>query len=254
MKHAGYLEGRLEEKGYAVEILEELKAAATSEDYFTRYAALEVLTNRSENDAKPLLKAALDDEHVAVRWRAAHLLGTVGDKSGLGRMRQDYGELAGDGWAATPHDPNIEQNPNKMEEWQRERRYRIRRALEVGRVMAELGDRGAYDLAVSVGLESEQAGLRSRAVDVLAEVARADALILQAEGRDPVSVLCAMAIVEDSPATVGAIRGYALHLGGEDGMRILQAAVDSAAQKEEDKEVARAFLEVLRKRAAKTKE
>lgn len=83
---ARYWEKTLQRKGFSTDTPGQIIEAAKSESYFVRYIALRLLTDRTG-------KEALNDPHVKVRWTAAHLLGTLGDKSGSECMQLDFAEL-----------------------------------------------------------------------------------------------------------------------------------------------------------------
>jgi hypothetical protein len=243
---AYYWEKTLQQNGFSTDTPEQIIRAARSGSYFVRFGALELLTHRTHQGAITTLKEALDDSHIRVRWTAAHLLFTLGDSSGLQRMQIDFAELVPRNGAFEPADPNIPRDPEAMKEWQRNRLYRIRRALEVAVVLAELADRRGYELAAKEGLENPLAANRSRAVKVLAEIAKTDEAILHREGRDPVSVLSAMAETETRRTVFSQILTSATRLGGSVGLRILAKAKDNPYQSEEESRRAERSFERLK--------
>jgi len=181
----------LQKHGYSTDTPEQVIVATKSESYSVRFMALELLTDYIAKDAIPVLKQFLNDPHITVRWHTAHLLGTLGDKSGLEQMQEDFEELAAKGTAPLPADPNMD--PDMRERIENERRIALYDALEVAKVLAELGDRQGYRLATKAATKSTWEPHRDKAIYVLAEIAKADPNILSAEGKDPVSILCAMA-------------------------------------------------------------
>jgi len=183
-----FCERGLQEKGFETDTFEGLVAAFET-DASKRWLSLPVLASKFPEQSVPFLKKALTDELLSNRIRSAHLLGTLGDKSGLEQMRKDYNELVPRGGAPKPDDPNISNDPVKLEKWQRNRIYRISEGLEVGLVMAELGDFNGYDLAACQVKDGELAAIRYRATDVLAEIAKLDEEILKSKNMDPVAVL-----------------------------------------------------------------
>lgn len=245
---ARYWEQSLQRKGFSTDTPEQIIEAAKSESYLVRYIALHLLTDRIGKEAITTLKEALNDPHVKVRWTAAHLLGTLGDKSGLEQMQLDFGELVPRNGATEPADPNIAEDTKALERWQRHRRYRIRQALEVAKVMAELGDRKGYGLAAKEGLLNIRATSRSLSADVLAEIAKTDEAILAVEGKDPVTVLCVMAESEDRITVFKRIRMHAINLGGTRGVRILEKAQDNTHQTDQELRWIRMAIDYLKEK------
>jgi hypothetical protein len=237
----------LQQSGFSTDSPEDIARAAKSNSYFERYIALQLLTHRIGKDAIPQLKESLADEHIKVRWVAAHLLGTLGDKSGLERMRQDFAELVPRGGAAEPVDPNVAKDPSALRKWQRNRQYRIQRALEVAKVLAELDDRCGYELAAKIVRESpgeeqrlasdgqdqpagSMAALRSLAVGALAEIAKTDQNTLAEEGREPVALLSGLAASEKRKTIFKQMLKAAEGLRGDIGIKILDRAKDNPHQ------------------------
>ena len=196
---------------------------------------------------KEQIKEALNDEHLQVRLTAAHLLGTMNDKSGLERMQLDFMKLVPGNGASEPSDPNITTDPKELEKWNRNRLYRISKSLEVAEVLAELGDRRGYELACKVGLNESLAAIRSRAVNVLGEIAKTKPAILAAEGKDPVLALSQRAKVEKRITVFKKIVMVAKELRGEKGLQILEQARRSPHQEPKDIERVKGYLEKIRK-------
>jgi len=138
--------GVLQELGYPTDTTEQIIEATRNESYPVRFLALELLAERIEKEAIPTLKGALDDARMEVRWRAAHLLGTLGDNSGLEQMQQDLKEFAPNNGAPVPPDPNVI-DPNEIKEREDKRNLRLYYGLHAAKVLAELGDRRGYELA-----------------------------------------------------------------------------------------------------------
>ena len=145
------------------------------------HGALGLLAERKGREAIPDLKKALDDPSQKNRWVAAHHLGLLGDQSGLARMKQDFKSLA-------PHQgtllPSDEQG-----------HARLVVALEVARVLAELGDGAGYALAAELATNGAS-GHRWRAAEALAYVANLDTDVLSAGDMDPIGILKTMAATE----------------------------------------------------------
>jgi dienelactone hydrolase len=132
------------------------------------HGQLGLFAERKGKEAIPALRKALDDPSQKKHWIAAHHLGLLGDKSGLPRLLLDLNALAPKGGEG---------------------------ALEVARVLAELGDAGGYGLAVrlaSKGTSHE----RWRAAEVLCYIANIDKNVLKVGGMDPIGELKKMAAEE----------------------------------------------------------
>jgi len=232
---------QLQEQGYPTDTPEQIIEATKSESYFVRFIALELLTERTGNEALPKLKDALDDPKMEVRWRAAHLLGTLGDKSGLEQMQQDLIEFAPNNGAPVSPDPNVT-DPNEIKVLEGKRNLHLCYALRAARVLAELGNHRGYELAARMALDGAWALQRQEAVLVLVEIAKADESILAAEGKDPASVLCAMAESEKNQAVFGKLISFAGKLRGDIAVPILELAIQSPHQSEEMHNVAKLIL------------
>lgn len=246
---------QLQKKGYPTNTPEQIVEATKAESYYVRFIALELLKQRIGEKAIPTLKKALNDPKVHVRWRAAHWLGTLGDKSGLERMRQDFNELAPNNGAPIPPDPNVK-DPNEIKKREGKRNARLCDAIKVARVLAELGDRRGYELAARLALQGQWRQQRFEAIVVLVKIAKTDKAILQAEGIEPVPILCAMAKSEKHITVFQTLTVYvALDLDDDDAIRVLDIAKNSPNQSEEARGVAQRFLDEVknRKKAAVNK-
>lgn len=245
---ARYWETTLQRKGFSTDTPGQIIEATKSQSYFVRYVALRLLTDRTGKESVATLKEALNDPHVKVRLNASHLLGTLGDKSGSERMKLDFAELVPRNGAPDPADPNIVEDTKALERWKKHRLYRISRALEVAKVMAELGDRSGYVLAAREGVENPLGANRTRAVEVLAEIAKTDEAILSAEGKDPVTVLCVMAESEEHFFIFRRIITFATQLGGTRGVLILEKAKDNPHQAEKELRMTMLLLDGLKEK------
>lgn len=242
----------LRSKGYPADTTEQIIKATQNESYFIRHVALTLLTERKGKQAIPELKEALNDPRMEVRWRAAHLLGTLGDRSGVERMRQDLREFAPNNGAPAPADPNI-QDKNKVTEPERKRNLRLYYGLHAAKVLAEFGDRRGYKLAVRMALTGKLAAQRSEAIRVLVEIAKTDKEILVKEKIDPVSDLCAIAQFEKVPSVFGKLTSYVEELSENDAVLILESATKSTYQPKEIQEVTKYRLAKAKKRAEATR-
>lgn len=235
----------LNSKGYPTDTTEQIIEATRSKSYPIRYCALILLTERTGKGAIPELRKGLNDERMEVRSRAAHLLGTLGDKGGLERMREDLQQFAPNDGAPTPPDPNV-QDQDQVTESERKRNLRLYYGLNAAKVLAELGDRRGYQLAARMALSGALAAQRSEAIYVLAEIAKTDKTTLAKEKIDPVSVLCAVAQSEKVRSVYSTLASSAEQLGGDAGIQVLENAMKSTHQSQET-------LEVTKFRLAKVK-
>ncbi len=239
----------LQERGYPTDTPAQIIEATKSESYVVRYTALRLLTQRTGKEAIPHLIQAPDDPRIQVRWHAAHLLGTLGDKSGVDRMRQDLQEFAPNNGAPIRPDPNVT-DPDEIKNRENRRNVQLYDGLRAARVLAELGERDGYVLATTMALAGPLAVHRLHAVYTLVEIAKADSKILAAEGMDPASVLCAMADSEKVQAVFSTLVSFAQKLPPDTAERILVIATKSPHQSEKMRNLA-AFI--LQKVKAKNK-
>ncbi|MCJ8330836.1 MAG: hypothetical protein HRT89_19570 [Lentisphaeria bacterium] len=150
---------------------------------FHHLGDLALLAERKGKDAVPALKKALQSRLQKDRWVAAHYLGLQGDKSGLERLKKDFATLTA-GY--------IEQTGKDAKSYDL-----LLMALNVSKVLAELGDYSGYSLASNLATKGAD-GLRWRATEVLAYLSNLDAALLKNEKMDPVGVLKTMAAVEQN--------------------------------------------------------
>jgi HEAT repeat protein len=238
----------LQRNGYPSDTQEQIIEATKSESYYVRHIALELLTQRTGNKAIPTLKNALSDPRFEVRERAAHLLGTLDDKSGLEQMRKDLKELAPDNGAPLPPNPNVK-DPNKIKEREGKRNLRLYNAIRAARVLAELGDRQGYELAKRLALQGPWRQQRFEAIVVLVDIAKTDKAILEAEGIDPVSTLSKIAEFEKQPTVFQTLTNLvARNLDDESAIRILEIAKNSQNQSEEVRHIAQTHLDTVKAR------
>jgi len=135
------------------------------------HGALGLLAERKGEEAIPALKRALQDTNPRVRWAAADMLVTLDDRSGLEPMKKDLDAFSFD-------EKDLEH------------------ALEVAKVLAEMGDTSGYDLAADLAVTGTTPGQRWRAAVVLAHISNTDKATLKAAGMDPLAVLKTMAAEE----------------------------------------------------------
>jgi len=216
-------ENELKKEGFSIETKEGL-IKATKDRAYIRGIALSVLTARFPNESAPVLKEALNDESLLNRIEAAHLLGTLGDKSGLEQMQKDFTILLPRNGEEKPEDPNIAKDPEALENWEKNKRWRISKGLEVALVLAELGDYRGYNLASRQVKEGAYAAIRYRATDVLAQIAQLDDDILKSKMMDPVGALSAAVKDEEERTAYIAIVMAAEKIKSKKGEKILEAA------------------------------
>jgi HEAT repeat protein len=212
---------------------------------------LEELTRRIGKEAIPTLQLFLSDPKVEVRHRAAHLLGTLEDKSGLEQMRKDLNELAPDNGRTLPADPNLDERTRKRIE--NERNSNLVEALWVSKVLAELGDYRGYDLASELAFKGPLGVQRSQAVQVLLEIAKADDATLRKEGKNPVAMLCKIAAEGKDSNAFHILIGGAEKLDPNKSVPILEAAKNTTNLPQLDRKSADIALQKVRNAAAKSR-
>lgn len=233
-------------QGYSTDTPEHIIQATKSERYMIRSIALEMLTKRAGDKAIPTLKEAMNDPEVEIRWRVAHWLGTLGNKSGLDRMRRDFKELAHNDGASELPDPNMAQGPEAIQKRENEGNNRLYYAIKVAKVLAELGDRRGYQLAARRVLDHEYRH-RYGAVPVLVEIAKTDEATLQSEGLSPISILCTMAKSEKNEKVFKLLTSLAAtELRYDAAISILKIAERSPNQSQEARKEARQYLDAIR--------
>lgn len=209
--HEGTLKHMLKSRGESAESAEDLEAALHSRSYPVRYTALRLFSQRRGKNFVPTLREYLQDEHVRVRCTAAGLLAEFGDNSGLEPMRADYQSLLLPG--SSPEDPG---DPTKMN------LAKLADALEIGRVLAELGDDRALPLALKVA-QHELLAVRSDAVLVLGRIVR-DGEARQ-EGSLALDSLVRLAEAEPERTVHGAIAAVALRMEPRSAIKLFDAVV-----------------------------
>jgi hypothetical protein len=240
---ARYYEKRLQQGGYQTDTSEGIISATKSKSSFERHIALELLAERSPKEAINVLKQSLNDEAITVRRAAAHLLGTLGDKSGLEQMQKDFEEFIPK--EEEPNDPNILKDSKKLEKWKATQDWYAGTALEIGKVLAEYGDFRAYELAVKEGLSDASSATKSRSAVVLGEIGK------RASGRlkeDAVAVLCRMAESEKAPTVFREVWRMADEIGGGVEIQILEKAISNPHQAEKEIGITRTILWTAKKK------
>ncbi len=220
----------LKQFGYPTETIDDIMNATKSDNYAIRHVALEELTKRIGQDAIPTLKIYLSDPKVEVRHRAAHLLGTLGDKSGLEQMRKDLHALAPDNGRPALPEPNMK--PRDLKRMEDERNSKYVEALWVSTVLAELGDYSGYELAAELAFTGQLVVQKNQAILTLVEIAKGDERRLKAEGKDPISILCKVAKEEKNISVLRSLTSAAQKLDPNNAILIVETAKSSPVQNE----------------------
>ena len=242
------LEKSIQKCGYSTDTLEQMIEATKDLNFMTRRVAVNLLAQKAGKRAIPTLKKCLDDPQSEVRWVVAHCLGNLGDKSGLEQMQKDFKMLAPNNGASFVPDPNIT-DPEEIDLLRVRRIIRLMDALDVARVLAELGDRRGYHLAAKIALEEHCFfGLGYKPITVLAEIVKTDKAKLRSEGLEPVFVLKAIAETETDEGVFSVILNYAsIKLPEDIGIEILEAMVNSPILSERRRFLATRRLDKIRK-------
>ncbi len=135
------------------------------------HGSLGLLAERKGAEAIPILKKSLQDANPKVRWSAAHLLGTLGDTSGIDQLKKDLKNSSSD-------------------------KSRLEHALEVATILAELGDPSGYELAAHLAVNGTTHGQRWHAAVALAHLANINKAALKTANINPVDILKTMAANE----------------------------------------------------------
>jgi HEAT repeat protein len=235
----------LKQQGYPTSTVEQITEATKSKSYAIRYAAIHLLTERVGKAAIPVLKEALrDPENVSVRRRAAQLLGTLGDKSGVEQMKKDFAELRAKAALSVPNDPNTSDDARKR--IQDEKNAALYDALGVAKVLAELGDLQGYELAATTVFEGTWELHRAEAIRVLAEIAGKDKGVLGRHQMAPLAVLSAAADSEKSAYVFSALLSAVAKLPHKDAISVLDRAGKSANQSEGKRKEAQGVIDLLK--------
>jgi hypothetical protein len=189
--------------GYSSRSTKDLALAYKSNITYIRLLAVDLLIERGGREAIPILRSALRDVEFMIRWRAAHWLGTQGDKSGLETMRWDmYAFSRAVDRQPPPFDPNWPSHSDDVILRGSSKDLQLSYAAMAATVMAELGDPCGYSVAVKAAKEGELRTARSEAVKCLVEIATFGKDCLKAGGMDPVSELSAVAEAEQDDLVV----------------------------------------------------
>ena len=234
----------LQKWGFSSDTTEQIiEAAKKQKNSIVRYNALGLLIERIGDKAIPYLREALDDPEFSVRRRAAEWLGSFGNKSGVEQMRKDFKTFAPNDGMPPDIDPNIT-DPREIKKQEGQRFLRIHNALLAAMILADQGDRSGYKLAAVVVMEDRNIIHRVFGVRILVEIAKADPATLQAEGLDPVSVLCSVAKSEKQEFVLNMlIARVSENLHDETALKILEIVQKSSNAPESVRRSAKSTIE-----------
>ena len=220
------LEKTIQTYGYSTDTQEQIKEATRDKNFVARSIAVNLLAQKYGKQSIPIIKTFLDDSELRVRLVAANSLGTLGDKSGLKQMQKDFEVLNYDKGAPFKPDANIK-DAEEIKILQVKRASRIQDALRVAKVLAELGDRRGYNLAVEIALNEHSLG-NYLPISVLSEIVKTNKATLKSEGLDPVFVLKAIGESETDEGVSNVILNYAATILPEEiGIEILDVMTNS---------------------------
>jgi hypothetical protein len=170
-------------RGYSTETVEQIMGALDSPEGSVRMSALILLVAQAGERATPVLKKALGDASVLVRLRAAELLGSLGDASGVPVLREDYESLVPKGENPDPKkvDPNAPKVALKGNT--------LYSVVAIAQILARFDDSRGFEQAARV-LAGDNWAHRLDALKVLFTINMCiDRAQLLAEKRDPEPLL-----------------------------------------------------------------
>jgi hypothetical protein len=161
-------------------------------------------------------------------------------------MRQDLREFAPNNGAPVSPDRNVT-NPDHIKEPEGRRDLRLFNALLAAKVLAKLGDRRGYELAVRMALEGPWILQRYEAVFALIEIAKADQATLRAEGRDPVLVLKRVAESEKDENVIYLLANQVRqNLNDDVSIQILESAKSSVNMSEKSRRIVQRHIDEVK--------
>lgn len=170
-------EAMLKSAGFPYETTDDLIAVLASDDAVARKVALRLLAIRKGAGAVPFLQKGLSDESLIVREESAHVLGELGDRSGLAQMQKDFDALIA---------PALQKDGEALAKLSK---YSFLHPLHIGQVLAELGDPRAFHLAEATLRRQDIRTLHGTGIRVLGKIASLDPRELAAAKIDPIRVL-----------------------------------------------------------------
>jgi hypothetical protein len=169
------------------------------------------------------------------------LLAAFGDGSGLPVMRKDYERLTKT-IEKRRSDPNAPEDPNDHVIGVNRRAMDPLDALEVGRVLAMVGDNRGFDLATRTLLDPGNGYSREKALRVLFAIYRwSDKSTLASEKRDPEPTIMMLVESETDPYVLRSLVSQTVYMTGEKRKYILDKVIMSPHGTDEIREIARTF-------------
>jgi hypothetical protein len=247
----GSYKATLRKNGYDVNDVNDIILATTNTKPLVRIKARALLAHKIGPEAIPVIKPGLDESHPYQRISTARLLGILGDKSGLERLRKDLAELKKD---------NQEKNKDGMDSQKNQRNEHISMwmrkfcELEAARVLAEFGDTSVFDLAAEAALKSKSSMRRIQGISTLAELGRIDKAELQAKGCDPKPIFLAIAESETNEFVLTSLKNC-VQTTMKPGpvVRILEKLKDSPYLSEKERRLTERGIRHHKKRIEKEK-
>ena len=211
-------EGILRSKGFDVNDVEDIKRAAIEGKSYVRDSALVLLAYKSGTESIPVIKNSLKykSTYYEVRCKAATLLGILGDKSGLDKMRKDMAEFSKDDETLEKERKDGKINPEYEPDLKKKYSLRLRYALLAANVLADFGDCSGYELAARQAIESESGQVRNEANRALASMLKFSGTELKAKGLFPEDVLLAAAEKETDSRILYFLNSYLSSISSKD--------------------------------------
>jgi hypothetical protein len=229
-------ERSLRQKGINTDKDDEIIKASQSKDVLIRWDSIILLEAKLGKKGIPALKQLLNDKGYEIRVKAAHSLAMLGDEGGHEQMIKDFAEYYP---KEEPNDPNILNDPKKLEKWIATQDWYSGTALEIGKVLAEYGDFRALELAIKDGLSDASASTKSRAAMVIGEIGKRATGELK---ENAVAVLCRMAETDENITVFRAVGIAGKNIVCDSEIQILEKAVTNPHQAEYDMRIARTAL------------
>lgn len=240
----------LEKAGHNVNDINDIKHVAAIDGNSIRMYAIIFLTQKIGTESISILKQAIDDVDPLTRCTAARLLGFLGDRSGLERMKKDMEELSQGGYDRISKESiaNRPKGPITLNY----KVLRLEAALNAAKVLAEFGDTSGFKLAADNAIVGKSKSHRSAAIEILSELARLDKSTLEQKGIFPEKVLLDVIEKESDSIQITSIILYAKNfMNSETGNKILEKIRQSSRFSPELRQRAKLAISELNKRVRK---
>ena len=249
-------EDRVRTKGYDVNSIEDLSRATKDKAPAVREGALYLLARKAKGQSIPVLKQACSDPWPGVRCAAARLMGVLGDRSGLDRMRKDWAELMREGQKDDVSAEDFREREKRGEPTSLgSASGRLYYALQVAQVLAEFGDSSGYEVAARTAVQDKVAVNRGLSMMVLAELGRLDKATLEARGCDPEAVLLVVAESETASHSLEVLYGCVTgRMRPESKVRILEKLERSPHLSDQRRRTVTGALQDVRRQLEKDKQ